>query len=294
VGTRRPLDLVLGALVILSVGANGLLFVRWRANRPAKAAEVAGAPRNKATAAAAFAQAWRRPFPGLRLGMQAGGAAPVALDGCMQETSRLTSELAELERLREQHTPAGMRFQSAEPNRALTTAFSAALDSQIPVSAGTPVRAECRGNLCRVFLPPAGRGDQRLVALRESQFVGENLKELEPDDEGLLFEQKHPDSIPGSDLLQNGLQDFEASGAVEACQTKFPGAAGTLDAQVTIAPPEQGQQGQAPGISVRSAGALVGTPLGTCIDTALQRALAAIVLPEHYDGASVMAQYPKP
>jgi hypothetical protein len=290
-GTRRPFDLVLGALVLLSLGANGLLFARWRAAHPAISAEAADA---KPTAPPAFTEAWRRPFPGLRAGLQARGAAPVALDSCVQETSRLSSQLAELDRLREQHTPARERFKSAEPNRPLTTAFMAALDSHIPLSAGSPVRAECRGNLCRVFIAPAGRSDQRLVALRESQFVGENLKELEPDDEGLLFEQKHPDSISGSDLLQNALQDFESSGAVEACQSKFPGASGTLDAQVTIVPPDQAGQGQTQGISVRSAGALAGTPLGNCIDNAFQRALMAVVLPERYDGASLMAQYPKP
>jgi hypothetical protein len=285
---RRPFDLALGALVVLSLGANGLLFARWRGTRPAKpdAAVPAG---GKPTAPPAFAQAWRRPFPGL----QARGAAPVALDGCVQETSRLASQLVELDHLRDQHTPPRERFQAAEPNRALTDAFRAAVDGHIPLSGRSPVRAECRGDLCRVFVSPAGRGDQRLAALRESQFVGENLKELEPDDDGLLFERKDPDSISGSDLLQNALQDFEASGAVEACQAKFPGAAGTLDAQVTIVPPGEGQ-GRSAGISVQSAGALAGTPLGKCIDSAFQRSLMAVVLPDHYDAASLMAQYPKP
>jgi hypothetical protein len=290
--SRRPFDRLLGALVVLSLGANGLLFARWRGAHPATAAQAGTSPA-KPGAPAAFTEAWRRPFPGLRL-VQQGGGAPVALDGCVQATSRLATQLAEIERLREQHTPPRERFQAAEPNRELTAAFSAALDHHIPVSAGSPVRAECRGNLCRVFVAPAGRSDERLVRLRESQFVGENLKELEPDDEGLLFEKKDADSVSGSDLLQNALQDFEASGAVEACQAKFPGAAGTLDAQVTIVPPGQDGQAQPPGISVRAAGALAGTPLGNCIDTAFQRALMAIVLPDHYDGASLMAQYPKP
>src|SRR6185436_6844612 len=247
--TRRPFDLVLGALIVLSLGANGVLFTRWRATRPAKPAGDSSAPAAKPSAPPAFAEAWRRPFPGLRL--PARGGAPVALDSCVQQTSALTAQLAELDHLREQHTPAGERFQSAQPNRALTTAFIAALDRHIPLSGGSPVRGECRGNLCRVFVAPAGRSDQRLAALRESEFVGENLKELEPDDEGLLFEKKEPDSISGSDLLQNALQDFEASGAIEACQTKFPGATGTLDAQVTIVPPDHVGEGQTQGISVR-------------------------------------------
>jgi hypothetical protein len=285
--SRRPFDLLLAGLVVLSLGANGLLFARWRAAHPAQVSE-AGPPGKPA--APALSEAWRRPFPGLRLTQPGRGPAPVALDGCVLETSRLSTQLAEIEHLREQHTPPRERFQAAEPNRELTAAFSAALDHHIPVSAGSPVRAECRGNLCRVFVTPAGRSDQRLVALRESEFVGENLKELEPDDDGLLFEKKDADSVSGSDLLQNALQDFESSGAVEACQSMFPGGAGTLDAQVTIVPPGQ----ESPGISVRSAGALAGTPLGKCIDSAFQRALMAVVLPDHYDGASLMAQYPKP
>src|SRR6185436_13467272 len=89
--TRRPFDLVLGALIVLSLGANGLLFTRWRATRPAKPA------------------------------------------------GDSTAQLAELDRLREEHTPAGERFQSAQPNRALTTAFIAALDRHIPLSGGSPV-----------------------------------------------------------------------------------------------------------------------------------------------------------
>jgi len=287
--SRRPFDLVLGALVILSLGANGLLFGRWRAKQPTTPAQMASAPAAKPMGPPAFAEAWRRPFPGLRE-LQARGAAPVALDGCVAETSRLTTQLAELDRLREQHTPPGQRFQTAELNRPLTTAFMTAIDHHIPLSGGSPVRAECRGNLCRVFVAPAGRGDPRLAALRESQFVGENLKELEPDDEGLLFEKKEPDAISGSDLLQNALQDFESSGAVEGCLARFQGE-GTLDTQLTLEPNED-EPGD-PGVDVQAGGRLSGTPLGKCIHEELRRALAALTLPPHYERATLLAQFPR-
>jgi hypothetical protein len=214
----------------------------------------------------------------------------------MQSTARLESQLAELEQLRERYLPPQQRFESAPPNRELTASLTAELGNHFPSLASAQVQAECRGRLCRLVVPPALRNGVALAHFRESQFAGENLRELDSDGrgDGLLFEQlQHPDTIRGSDLLQGALQDFEASGAIEGCTGKFAGE-GTLDAQVSIVSEEDSAaNGQPTGISVRAGGPLAGTPLGNCIDAEFRRSLMAIALPPHYESATVMAQYPR-
>ena len=282
-------DWLLGGLMVASLAGNAALFSRWHAARRAQADAA------QAAAPPAFTSTWRQPFPGLRVGAD-GSGAPIALDGCVQNTIRVESQLAELEQFREANLTPRQRFESAPPNPAFTASLTAALAQQFPSLPALGIRAECRGALCRVFIPPALHGSEALTQFRESQFVGENLREIASDrDDVLSQQQKYPDSIRGSDILQNALQDFESSGAVEECQAKFAGE-GTLDAEVTIVSPDQaeGDQGTAPGISVHAGGRLQGTQLGNCIDTAFRHALMAIALPDHYDGASVSAQYPKP
>jgi hypothetical protein len=262
-------DLTIVALTIVSLGANAFLFVRWRSH---------GAARTT-TDVAPLADGWRRPVPGLKVGQ------PPALDACQARAGWLAAQLAEIDRLRERHTPPARRFDEAPANAELTAALTAALP------AGKGARAECHGRLCRVTIPKAH--DPRWLAdFRESEWVGQNLHVLETDATGILFEQHQPGSMRSSDLLQQALQDFESSGAVEHCQAQFRGE-GTLDAELRLEPWEDGAAGNE-GITVESAGRLAGTELGKCIDAEFRRALAALTLPPRYERAELSARFPRP
>jgi hypothetical protein len=103
-----------------------------------------------------------------------------------------------------------------------------------------------------------------------------------------------PSAAAGSVLLQGALHDFESSGAVEGCQRQHPGR-GPLDAHVTLVSAEDGDpQDEPAGVSVRTSGPLVGTPLGQCIESALHRALEALPLPPRFERILVLVQYPRP
>ena len=129
-----------------------------------------------------------------------------------------------------------------------------------------------------------------VAELHRSEWMGEHLHQVARDGDGLLFEEHRPGSVRGSDLLQQALQDFESSGAVERCLARHQGE-GTLDAHLTL---ENFEEGAAdPGINVQAGGRLSGTPLGTCIHDELRRALADMTLPPHYERATLLAQLPK-
>jgi hypothetical protein len=246
-------DLAIAALTIVSLAANAFLFVRWRA-RPAPAQVAAAAP---------LAEAWRRPWPGLQT-----PPPPVALEGCQQRAAWLEAQLAEL-----------------------TAALAAALAGRAPAK-GEP-GAECRGRLCRLAIPASAQDAPWVKDLRESEWLGENLHLVEADAGGMLFEQHRPGSLRSSDLLQQALQDFESSGAVEQCQARFRGE-GTLDAELSLEPWEDAPEAENGGVVVQSGGRLAGTELGRCIDAEFRRALAALTLPPRYDRAALSARFPRP
>jgi hypothetical protein len=269
-------DLAIAALTIVSLAANAFLFVRWRA-RPAPAQVAAAAP---------LAEAWRRPWPGLQT-----PPPPVALEGCQQRAAWLEAQLAELDGLRARHLPARQRFTEAPPNAELTAALAAALAGRAPAK-GEP-GAECRGRLCRLAIPASAQDAPWVKDLRESEWLGENLHLVEADAGGMLFEQHRPGSLRSSDLLQQALQDFESSGAVEQCQARFRGE-GTLDAELSLEPWEDAPEAENGGVVVQSGGRLAGTELGRCIDAEFRRALAALTLPPRYDRAALSARFPRP
>jgi hypothetical protein len=274
---RSRRDLVLLALALASLGVNTVLLVRWRAAKATPIAE--GAP-------AALGEAWRRTLPGLR------ARPPVALDQCQARTAALAAQVAELDRLRQRHLSPRRRFDEAAPDAELTAALTAELTRQLPARLRALVTAECRGRLC--LLAASREAQEGLAGFRESEWVGQNLHELAAEADSILFERHQPGSMRSSDLLQLALQDFEGSGAVEECRAKFRGQ-GTLDAQLSLEPAQDGDEGSEPqGIQVEVGGPLAGTELGKCIDAAFRQALMAITLPPRYERAALLAQFPRP
>lgn len=294
--TRRS-DLWLGALAIASLGANVVLISLSRASAvppatSAPAATATPAPGSPPLPSRALAEAWRQPFAPTPASDGNRPGSPVTLDPCALAALRLAAQLTDVEGLRAQHLPPPQRFASAAPNPELTGALLAELGHHLP-AAGLEARAGCRDRLCRVAV--TARDSAWLARFRESAWVGENLRELAPAGDALYFQQQAAGTVRGSDLLQQALQDFEASGAIEECQARFRREGeGTLDAHVSIASAEEASEEAPAGINVRAGGRLAGTPLGQCIDAAFRRALTAIELPSQYDGAVVLAQYPKP
>jgi hypothetical protein len=272
-----PRHLVIGALLLCSLGTNGVLFARWR-GRAAAAPTTAAAL--EPTVPGEPGSPWRR---------GPNGGAPVKLDGCGVRAAALEGRLAELGRLRALHTPPAQRWEDGPPNDALTATVEAELARHAPAGAA-PIRAQCRERLCRVFVAPGE--DAAVDRFLGSEWRERNLRAVERDESGLLLRQREPDRVEGGEVLQTALQDFEASGAVERCQAAHRGeTTGTLDAQLSLTADQA--PGQAAGIGVESGGPLVGTPLGKCIDQELRQAMAALTLPPKYDDAVVAAQFPR-
>ena len=263
----RKTDLLIGALVLASLGANGLLLSRWRAARSAEAVD--------AGLAGATGGTGRR-----------AGHLPVRLDGCGLRAAAIEGRFAEVMRLRDQYLPPSLRWEDAALNESLTSALRTELAKH--VAAGAPaLQAECREELCRLF---AGETETAAIAsFMRSPWRGQHLREVESDASGLLLRHRDPGAIAGGELLQRVLQDFEASGAVETCQTSFKGErSGTVDAELTVA-----MDGEAAALTVQTGGLLASTPLGKCIAGELNRAIAAVTLPDRVERAVVMAQYPR-
>jgi hypothetical protein len=296
---RRAADWVIGAGLLVSLAANAHLVKRWRA-RPAAApmaASPVAPPGTDASAGRALAASWRQALPGVRRKAAAGEGTPVRLDRCELHRAALTAELAGLEQVRQVRLPPAQRFAEAPANPTLTTAFSTALAAELAKEGldGRGHGAECHDRLCRLTLPNSANKtanqSEWLGRLASSEWMGENLHEVARDGAGVLYAQHTPGAVRSSDLLQQAVQDFEGSGAIEACQRQF-GGDGTLDAQVTLAPSEEGaSSGEA--AEIVTGGRLAGTSLGTCIDAEFRKSLQQKTLPPHFEHASLLAQFPK-
>jgi hypothetical protein len=190
--------------------------------------------------------------------------------------------------------PPAQRFAEAPINPTLTAAFSNAL-AQVASAEARAVLPACHERLCRLTPPKDANQSEWLARVARNEWVGENLHEVARDGAGVIYAQHTPGAVRSSDLLQQAVQDFEGSGAIEGCQAQFghdAGQAGTLDAEVSLAPSEQeATSGEA--AEIVAGGRLVGTPLGTCIDREFRKALRERALPPHYEHASLLAQFPK-
>jgi len=279
---------IIAVLLLASLGGNGVLLWRWRVHAATATLSPVPAVEGEAVTAPspAMGELWRRPFPGLRPPR----TPPPKLDACTLRSATLSANIAELDQMREHLTPPRQRYREASPNVELTAALSRELPRHLPAKLRAEVTADCRGRLCRVRLPRGAQDAPWVAELHRSEWMGEHLHQVARDEEGLLFEEHRPGSIRGSDLLQQALQDFESSGAVEGCLARFHGE-GTLDTHLTLEAFEEGAAD--PGIDVQAGGRLTGTPLGTCIHEELRRALATITLPPHYERATLLAQFPK-
>ncbi|HXU82616.1 MAG TPA: hypothetical protein VN914_14540 [Polyangia bacterium] len=279
---------IIAVLLLASLGGNGLLLWRWRVQiARATASPVPAVEAEEVTAPSpALHELWRRPFPGLR----APRTPPPKLDACALRSSMLSANIAELDQLREQLTPPLQRHGEAAVNVELTAALSGELRRLLPAKLRSEVTADCRGRLCRVQLSRGAQDAPWVAELHRSEWMGEHLHQVARDKDGLLFEEHRPGSMRGSDLLQQALQDFESSGAVDRCLERFQGE-GTLDAHLTLEAFEE--ESADPGIHLEAGGRLAGTPLGKCIHDELHRALAAMTLPPHYQRATLLAQFPR-
>ena len=297
----RTADWVIGVGLLVSLAGNGHLLARWRTHRaPGAQTEAAAGMPGSRGAARAIALSWRQALPGLRGAASAGAPAPVHLDPCELRQATLAGQIAALEQVRQVRLPPAERFAAAPANPTLTAACAAALATELaklgPGSDRRDYRVECHDRLCRLTLPKNANGGW-LTGFATSEWVGDNLHQVARDADGVLFAQHTPGAVRSSDLLQQALQDFEASGAVEDCQNQLGrgGASevGTLDAQVTLAPSdEDASSGEA--TEVVAGGRLAGTPLSNCIDAQFRKALRSQTLPPHYEHASLLAQFPRP
>ena len=289
----RWLEPGLLAALALSLGANAAIGWTWHARRSAANAVTAASGEAVTTA---MTEAWRRPFPGLGAGVN-----PVALDSCVVRGSWLADQLAALEEVRAKLVPAANRFEQAEVDAEQTAAFVAAFTAEVPAQQRRELQRaapgmECRARWCRLTLPAGEKPPwlaQVVEQFKQSEWVGENLHEVEASKDTLLFERHPPGAVASSTLLQQALHEFESSGAVEACQAQHKQGQGTLDAEVTLAASDEGGRPDN-GFTVEARGPLAGTSLGTCIDERFRQALAAIQLPPRYATSTALVQFPKP
>jgi hypothetical protein len=293
--SRAP-DWMIGIGLLVSLAGNAHLLRRAQARPSAvptgtsPAVEPGSDPRMQRTIAAS----WHQTLPGLRRTTADGaGGKPVRLDACELRRTALSAQIAELEQLQKVRLPPAQRFAAASANPTLTAAFASALAAQIASEGGErhALAAECHDRLCRLTLPKEANQSDLLARITRSEWMSENLHEVARDGAGVLYAQHAPGAVRSSDLLQQAVQDFESSGAIEACQAQFNGD-GTLDAQLSLAPSEQdATSGEA--AEIVASGRLVGTPLGNCIDNELRKTLRERTLPPHYESASLLAQFPK-
>jgi hypothetical protein len=298
--SRAP-DWMVGIGLLVSLAGNAHLLGRGQAQRSAAptSASPAAAPASDTHARRTIAASWHQTLPGLRRNTAAGAEGkPVRLDACELRRTALTAQLAELEQLQKVRLPPAKRFATASANPTLTAAFSAALAAQIAKEGGErrALAVECHDRLCRLTLPKDANPSELLARITHSEWMSENLHEVARDGAGVLYAQHTPGAVRSSDLLQQAVQDFEGSGAPEACQAQFGRVdsldVGTLDAQLSLAASEQDTtSGEA--AEIVAGGRLAGTPLGNCIDAEFRKALRERTLPPHYESASLLAQFPK-
>jgi hypothetical protein len=274
-------DLLLGALVLASLAGNVVLLARWQRGQAGPASGDAARGQGE------------RARAGKRDGDR-GAVRPPSFDTCAARASALRNELAALERPVHPTPPASRRFQEAAPNQPLTAALADELARHLSAAAPAPrMRGECRGSWCRLEVSGDGREAPALASFVASAWVAEHLHEVERSSGAILFERHQPGSLRSSVVLQQALHDFEASGAVEACQARHRDE-GTLAARIALTPSEPVAGEVDSGITVETSGPLAPTMLGRCIDGELRRALAAVSLPPRYEHASLLAHFPRP
>jgi hypothetical protein len=298
--SRAP-DWIIGIGLLVSLAGNAHLLSRGLARPSAAptAASPAAAPGSDTHARRTIAASWHQTLPGLRRNTATGAeGTPVRLDACELRRTALTTQLAELEQLQKVRLPPAKRFAAASANPTLTAAFSAALAAQIAKEGGErrALAIECHDRLCRLTLPKDASPNELLARVTRSEWMSENVHEVARDGAGVLYAQHTPGAVRSSDLLQQAVQDFESSGAIEGCQAQFGSVdtfdIGTLDAQLSLAPSEQdATSGEA--AEIVAGGHLVGTPLGNCIDAEFRKTLRERTLPPHYESASLLAQFPR-
>jgi hypothetical protein len=278
----RIVDGMIGAALLVSLAANAQLL-----KRPAST------PVADTVAGRTIAASWQQALPGLRRPPADTEGTPVRLDACELRRTTLTAQIAELERVRQVRLPPLVRFAEGSANPSLTAAFASALGAQgdTKAIAHSAALVACHDDLCRLTLPTGTNPREWLARVGRSEWMAENFHEVARDGDSVLYAQHTPGALRSSDLLQQAVQDFEGSGAIEGCQAQF-GGDGTLDAQVSLAPSEQ-EATSGDAAEIVAAGGLVGTSLGACIDAEFRKALRERTLPPHYEQAFLLAQFPR-
>jgi hypothetical protein len=273
---------LLSLMLAGSLGANGLLLAVWRRGNAAGGGEpqVIAAAAAPARATAAAPEGDRPP------------RAPFTLGECQERVQALAEELAALVDLRRRHLSPAQRFGELSPNAQLTASVLTELEKAIAPAGGLPCQVECREDLCRMAFADAPRPPPWFERFTDSPWARESLESVEVLEDAVFFRWREPGVVRGDDFLQEVLTNFQRSGAVEACRTRFRGA-GALELRLSLLSQPAAEDADAPpGLTARTGGVLAGTPLGDCMAAELQRSLASVPLPPRFDPAILLAQLP--
>jgi hypothetical protein len=164
-----------------------------------------------------------------------------------------------------------------------------------------PHSVECRAGVCKIEIVQKDGEKIDHDALNADEKVhqltaGRMMKAAQLRRDPITGESQHvwdeyltvadPAAVRGMDVVGPVMKAFRESGVVSDCGRRYPGANGTVDANVAVAPET--------GLSIETAGTIINTEAGRCIDSALRAALSRISLPKSFEPASLHARYKLP
>jgi hypothetical protein len=174
------------------------------------------------------------------------------------------------------------RFEGAAPNPSLqreVAAEAARLDTE-----GAGSRTECRGDICKLFVPTVDAMEQLFRRIRKDR-LRTRIDRLASSNDYVMFRVSPTERADGAQILKQRIAELRASGALEACHSQTP-ISGSLKVRFLV--PGTGHEnadGVRNRISARYGGTLGWTSLRRCAEAAIERHVLGGPLPDQVYGS---------
>jgi hypothetical protein len=215
---------------------------------------------------------------------------PRTLAACQSDLEATTARLAYVRRINEGKMTLPERFRESEYDPGATLDMISAVVGAL----GSRVRRPdvlCRGQACRISLAGATTSDSWRQRLERDAAFAQRISETVVTPEALLVRVHTTGAAaetPGASMLKTARDMFETVDLV-ACAARAPGVTGELKATVFFPATKRtpGPGAPAPAITIRTSGPVAATPVGVCVQEAMEPLARATPVFQQFPGGSV-------
>jgi hypothetical protein len=219
---------------------------------------------------------------------------PATASACVAERERLRLQIVRGHEALEASAPAAVRFERAgAANPKLAQELRRQLAASFPGLHTGNMEVRCRGQICSSRWP-TGPGSWR-SELDRNPWMRTHIERRShaPNDELYLDIATRP-RADGTAFLRGLVDRFERSSVPGDCASRAPGT-GMLLVKFDLQRTEDGDQPEDAALTARFGGSLAATPLGRCLQAAIERDILAAPLPaQPVSGAMMFRRFEFP